>query len=116
MSAATHRLVWQAKLDLDTAEDVSPSSWSITHGLGKPAEGTFTEVAFGPDVNAELLMLPGTLEPHIVADQLVREVAAALYGTAYAFVYPPEQYDEAVARWALRRRELVVVTSLEVFA
>ena len=115
-AAARHRLVWRAQLDLDTDEDVGPSSWTITHGLGKPAEGTFTEVAFGPDVNAELLTLPGSLEPYVVADQLVREVAAALYGSAYAFVYRPEEYDDAVARWALRRRERVVVSSLEVFA
>lgn len=114
MSAPTgFALDFTARLDLDADDDVTPSSWFITHGSGKPAQGTYTEVRFGPDALAELLVLPYPLEPGPVLEQLVREVAVQLYGTAYAFTYPPEQRDDAIDRWALRRREVVVVHDLE---
>lgn len=85
----------------------APSSWFITHGLGGPAEGTFTEVEFdaGEPVNLE----------HII-EPVVREVAVQLYGTAWAFTYRPTEFADAIARHGLRRRERVVVAGIEVLS
>lgn len=89
-----------------------PGSWFITHGLGKPAQGTYTEVAFAPSA---LTDPDGEPWPEHVLDAAVREVAGQLYGTAWAFQYRPEQYADAIGRHALRRRERVVITDLELW-
>lgn len=100
-------LTYAAHLDfaLPAGPD-SYGSWSITFGLGKSAQGTYTEVAFTRDVDRH---------PERVLEEVVRRVAVDLYGTAWAFTYRPEQYAEAIARWGLRRRERVLVTSIEVW-
>jgi hypothetical protein len=83
-------------------------SWFVTHPLGRPAGNTYTEVAFAPDVLARQ-------HSPAVLDQVVRSVAVDLYGTAWAFTYPPEDYVDAIERWHMRRRERVVVTRLVVY-
>jgi hypothetical protein len=89
-----------------------PGSWFLTHGLGKPAALTYTEVAF----SAEALIDPdGKPWPEHVLDRAVLEVAGQLYGRAYAFHYRPDQYADAIERHGLRRRERVIVTSIEVY-
>jgi hypothetical protein len=85
--------------------DPAPTSWFITHELGGPAAGTFTEVAFDD-----------TRHPDTVLEPVVRLVAVELYGTRWAFLYPPEQYAGAIGRHSMRRRELVVVSGIEVLA
>lgn len=82
-----------------------PGSWFITHPLGGPAAGTYTEVAIE---GAERL-------PERVADEVVRRVAIDLYGTRWAFHYRPDQYAGAIGRWGMRRRERVTVTGVEVW-
>lgn len=88
-----------------------PGSWYITHGLGKPAENTYTEVAFeGTFVDED-----GAALPEHVLDEAVRAVAGQLYGTAWAFHYRPDQAEESIHRYSLRRRERVLITALEVW-
>lgn len=87
-----------------------PGSWFITHGFGKPAARTYTEVAFDPAADGD-----GEALPERVAEEVTRRVAADLYGTAWAFVYRPDQYADAIGRFGLRRRERVFVTSVEVW-
>jgi hypothetical protein len=83
-------------------------SWFITHGFGKPAAGTYTEVAFLPEITET--------EPERVLDEVVRAVAVELYGTAWAFHYRPDQYADAIGRFPeMRRRERVLVTAVEVW-
>jgi hypothetical protein len=96
----------------------APGSWFITHGLGEPAAGTYTEVAFAPGV-LERVVLVGEQAYAVgkrLLEEVVRQVAVALYGTAWAFTYRPDQYEDAIARHGLRRRERVIVTSIEVWA
>ena len=101
----------------DEAETpVRPTSWFITHGLGKPAEGTFTEVAFADDVLALLAELHDEQRVEIVLEAAARVVAVQLYGQAWAFLYRPDQRDEALTRHGLRRREVVLVSALEVWS
>ena len=87
---------------------IQSGSWFITHGFGKPAAGTYTEVAFTPEVQA-------AGHPEHVLDAAVRRVAVELYGTAWAFHYRPQERADAIERWSLRRRERVVITELEVW-
>jgi len=89
-------------------------SWFITFGFGKPAAGMFTEVAFD---RGAVDPLQTHLEPEVIAsvlDLVARGVAAELYGEVWAFHYAPNYYESAVARYELRRRELVTVTAVEV--
>lgn len=105
----------------DEAETpLRPTSWFITHPIGKPAEGTFTEVAFADDVLEQLAELHDEHVVERLLDETVRVVAVQLYGTAWAFHYRPEQYRDSVhgdGRWpAPRRREAVLVSALEVWS
>lgn len=105
---------YAAKLsDLDPTATTSGPPWYVTFGFGKPAAGTYSEVAF----TAEAL-IGDDAEPHPehVLDAVVRRVAVDLYGTAWAFHYRPDEYADAIGRWNLRRRERVVVSSVEVWA
>lgn len=85
-----------------------PGSWFITHGLGTPAAGTYTEVAFPSQ-------LPYRADP-VVAEEAVRQIADQLYGNRWAFIYPPEGRQDAIDRWKLKRRERVVVTEIRVWS
>lgn len=98
---------YEAQLDQESS-DPWGRPWTVTFGFGKPAQGTYTEIAFAPEVAAQN-------HPERVLEEVVRQVVIDLYGTAWAFTYRPDQYDEAIARWSLRRRERVVVTSIEVW-
>lgn len=89
-----------------------PGSWYITHGAGRPAANTYTEVAFAPGA---LTDADGAPHPERVLDDAVRAVAVMLYGTAWAFHYRPDQADDAIRRWSLRRRERVLIDTLEVW-
>lgn len=91
----------------DTPSERLPTSWFVTFGFGKPAESTYTEVMFPRVITDE--------HPEHVLDAVVRRVAVDLYGTAWAFHYRPDQYDEAIGRYPVRLRERVVVTSVEVY-
>lgn len=84
-------------------------SWYITFGFGKPAERTFTEVVL-PDFTDD-----GEPLPEHIKDDLVRRIAADLYGTAWAFHYRPDQAQDALWRYDVRLREHVTVTSVEVW-
>lgn len=102
-----------ARLDPSNTGPDWSGSWFITHGLGKPAAGTYTEVAFTieePSDSQEQIV-----QDERVLEEVVRQVATQLYGTAWAFTYRPDQYEDAIARWGLRRRERVIVTSIEVY-
>ncbi len=85
-----------------------PSSWFITHALGGPANGTYTEVMIEPDAGDA-----APLPEHIV-DAVVRHLATELYGRAWAFHYRPEQYADSIARHGTIRRERVLVEGIEV--
>jgi hypothetical protein len=90
-------------------------SWSVTHPLGKPAGGTYTEVAFDPGCVARLTRDLTPADMLRVLDEVVRLVAGDLYGIRWAFHYPPEQYADAIERHRMRRRELVIVTAIDVY-
>ncbi len=81
--------------------------WYITHPLGKPAGGTYTAVVFAADV--------ADAQPVAVLGEAARAVAVALYGTAWAFVYPPGEYESAIGRFPMRCRERVLVTALDYY-
>lgn len=98
--------------EVDPAAANLPGSWYITHGLGKPAQGTYTEVAFGDNA---LIDPDGQPWPEVVLDAAVRTVAIQLYGTSWAFQYRPDQYAVAIGEHGLRRRERVTITNLEVW-
>lgn len=91
--------------------DVGPP-WYITHPLGRPAGGTYTEVAFSRTARFAAARHE---RPDAVLEEVVRRVAVDLYGTAWAFTYRPDQYDDAIGRWQMRRRERVVVTVLNLY-
>lgn len=82
-----------------------PGSWYVTHPLGGPAGGTYTEIAFAPGVLALEL-------DQSVMDDVVREVASSLYGDRWAFAYLPHYFEEAIGRHGLRRRERVFVSEV----
>ena len=98
---------FSARIDPLASTNIEPNSWFITFGLGGPAEGSFTEVTFGPGEPADLTD---------IIDQVVRQVAFDTYGTAWAFHYSPDQYDSAIERWSLWRRERIVVEGIEVYS
>jgi hypothetical protein len=79
-----------------------PGSWFITHPLGGPAGDTYTEV----------VIHQGERYPESMRDDAVRFVATELYGSRWAFHYRPEQFDDAIGRYGLRRRERVFVTEI----
>lgn len=92
--------------------------WYITHGLGGPAAGTFTEVAFTAAAADGVIFRDDArdLTDDVLFERVVREVAVSLYGTAWAFLYRPREYDDAIGRHGMKRRERVVVEAVEVFA
>ena len=89
-----------------------PSSWFITHALGGPANGTYTEVSFVEVDLAPLVASPLYVES--ILDAVVRHLATELYGRAWAFHYRPEQYADSIARHGTIRRERVLVEGIEV--
>jgi hypothetical protein len=84
-----------------------PSSWFITHPLGGPAGGTYTEVVIeaGPEP-----------APEHVVDEVVRRIARDLYGDRWAAHYAPTEYAHVVKRYGMRRRERVLVQGIEVYS
>lgn len=92
----------------------NPTSTYVTHPLGGPAGGTFTEVAF---MTGALATLPDDpAERDRVIDEVTRRLAVDLYGTKWAFTYRPDQYADAIARHGMIRRERVLVTRVEVYS
>lgn len=85
--------------------------WYITFGLGTAAGKTFTRVQFADDFTDA----DGAPYPEHVLHAVVRQVAAELYGTAWAFNYRPDEYQGAIGRFDMRIREHVDITELEVW-
>jgi hypothetical protein len=96
--------------DVDRHAADLPGSWFITHGIGGPAAGTYTEVSFGDNA---LIDPDGQPWPEEVLTEAVREVAGLLYGTAYAFTYRPGRHT--FLDNGARRRERVAITAVEVW-
>jgi hypothetical protein len=92
-------------LDDDAPADLG--AWAITHQLGGLANGTYTAVAFVDDTTADL--------PESTVGNLVRQIAADLYGRGWAFDYRPEQVADSVLRYGTRLRERVEVSAVEVW-
>lgn len=90
-------------------------SWFVTHPLGKPAGGTYTEVAFDRGCVDPLQTHLTPADMLRVLDEVVRLVAGDLYGIRWAFSYRPDQYADAIERHRMRRRELVIVTAIDVY-
>lgn len=111
----TARLAPLAVLLDENLLDPQPSSWFVTFGFGKPAASTYTEVAFTDDALGRIEGTTNDTLPERVLDEVVRTIAADLYGTAWAFHYRPDQYQDAIARHGVRLRERVVVSSIEVW-
>jgi hypothetical protein len=102
---------FEARIDPLADTTIHPSSWFITHGLGTPARGMFTEVVV-PDFTDN-----GTKLTVWQQSEIVRTVAAQLYGRRWAFHYPPGDYESTIQtdNWSLTRRERVVVTGIGVY-
>lgn len=105
-------IAFDARIDPLAPQNIEPTSWFITHGLGTPAAKMFTEVVV-PDFTDSGERLTRTQQAEIVL-----RVADQLYGTRWAFHYPPEKYETSIQteRWSLTRRERVIVTSVEVYS
>jgi hypothetical protein len=95
-----------AKLDPLAPTTHGATSWWITHGLGGPAAGSFTEVGFSHEAGEM---------PEEILDWVVRRVANDLYWNRWAFIYPPDEYEDAIAPYSMWRREFVRVLTVEVF-
>ncbi len=93
--------------NVDHPDPVDLTAWAITHQLGSVAGGTHTEVAFVDDTATGL--------PERRLDDLVRQVATAVYGNRWAFHYRPEQVADSVLRHGSRLRERIEVTGIEVW-
>ena len=98
---------------------VPDASWYVTHPLGKPAGGTYSELGFTQSAVDSVTFSDhvaprGALEARAVFDELVRRIVVDLYGTAWAFHYPPDKFADAIERHGMRRRELVIVTYVDV--
>lgn len=113
MTSTQPTIELRAALDPSNTGPDWAGSWFITHGNGKPAQNTYTEVAFGDNARIDPQGQPW---PEHILDAAVREVAGQLYGRAWAFHYRPDEAPDAIHRWGLRRRERVIVTSLECWA
>jgi hypothetical protein len=74
------------------------ATWYVTFGLGTPDGRTYTEVK----VRASL--------PRDEQDLAVRHAVVMRYGRNWAFNYPPEDFDDSIARYNLRLRETLIVT------
>lgn len=70
-------------------------SWYITFGLGTPDGQLYTEVRVSADLDVR------------EQGEAVRQAVYARYGRAWAFDYPPEQFEDAIAAYNLRLREVV---------
>lgn len=104
---APPQLTYEARLDPSSTGPDWAGSWFVTFGSGKPAQGTYTEVAFVGFDRAQT---------ERVLEEVVRRAALDLYGTAWAFTYRPDQYEHAIAKYGLRRRERVIVTAIDVWS
>lgn len=92
------------------------SSWFVTFGFGKPAENTYTEVRFTDEALGRVEGTTNDTHPEHVLDAVVRRVAVDLYGTAWAFHYRPAEFPSAIEQYGVRLREVVEVSSIEVYA
>jgi hypothetical protein len=90
-----------------------PAAWAITHALGSPAGGTHTEVVFVDDTLVAAVTSRGLDR---LADDLVRQVADALYGRTWAFHYRPDRVEDSVLRYGSLLRERVEITDIEVWS
>jgi hypothetical protein len=97
---------YRAKIDPLADTSIPPSSWFITHQLGGPAAGMYTEVRM-PDSDHI---------PDQTKSEIVRRVADELYGRQWAFHYRPYQYESSIEKYGLTRREVIVVTDIEVWS
>lgn len=97
---------FDARIDPLADTSIHPSSWFITHGLGTPAAGMFTEVTF-PEGTADLSIQEQA--------EIVRTVAAQVYGNRWAFHYPPDDYHDVIENYSLVRRERITITGIEVY-
>jgi hypothetical protein len=85
-----------------------PSSWFVTHALGTPAGGTYTEVLIAHPIHGVSAL------PEHVLDAVVRHLAEQVYGRTWAFHYHPDRYADAIERYGLLRRERILVEGIEV--
>lgn len=109
-----HVINWTARLAVTVPEvEVDEGQlWYVTHGLGSVAAGTYSEVAFATAV-PRAGQTPPAEHPPTVQRDVVHRVARELYGERWSNLYPPDEYDAAVARWDMQLRERIVVTDLE---
>ena len=70
-------------------------SWYITFGIGGPHGKQYTEVK----VPAELSYFEQAAR--------ARKVAVERYGRTWAFDYPPQEFEESIARYGLTVREVI---------
>lgn len=81
----------------------SVESWYVTHGLGTPAAGTYTEVR----------VEQSGASPEEV-ESVVRQVINDLYGSHWAFIYPPADYERCIGRFGMKLRERVLITRITI--
>jgi hypothetical protein len=90
--------------EITLAQHTDTVAWFITHGLASPAAGTFTEVRVPRDT-------PATDDE---IEAAIRDFADDLYGTQWAGIYRPHQYDRCIGRFAMKRRERAILTRISV--
>lgn len=77
-----------------------PGSWYVTHGLGSPAAGLYTEIVLPSSVDVGLM------------EEVARQAAFEAYGNQWAFLYPPGEREATIERYELRRRERLEVSKI----
>ena len=80
-----------------TTGEVQTQTWFVTFGLGGPHGKQYSQIQ---------IEVPEGTDEHIV-DQSIRDAIVASYGTAWAFHYRPDQFDDAIGRYNLKMRELL---------
>lgn len=93
--------------DPDPSSSPLHDSWFVSHGLGTPAKGLYTEFWIRQDYDTAMV------KPEHISE-VVRQVANQLYGNRWAFIYPPDQFEDSIRRYGMRRRERVLITGIEV--
>ena len=71
-------------------------SWYITFGFGGPYGGQYTEIK-----------MPLGILTRTEHSEIARKTAFEVYGTAWAFHYGPDQFEQSIARYGMKLREVI---------
>jgi hypothetical protein len=73
---------------------VKTVTWYVTFGFGGMWGGHYTEILVRSDAQPD-------------QEMAARMAAFAYYGTEWAFIYAPEHYQQSIAKYGMKRREVI---------